>query len=168
MLPRDYNHHPFGQHQITDTLRAYTRLVLQLLLLLLRAQDDLDLPAEVYARVTTLHQTLDQGVEEAVLAIHQLLLALWMREWTPTAGNLFPDPTVRLVIHTQVNADGSLKKPEDVTGVFAKLVYDMVSSLSICLICADFVAAPNIPVRVPPAPLHPCRPHPCRVCTGPA
>ncbi|KAI0629102.1 hypothetical protein C8Q77DRAFT_1161753 [Trametes polyzona] len=121
----DYNHHPFGRHQLDDTLRAYTRLVLQLVCFLLRAQAELDLPAEVEALVVALRQALNQEVEEVMAAIHQLLLGLWMREWTPTRDNQFPDPTVRFVIHTQVNADGSLKKPEEVTGVFAKLTYDM-------------------------------------------
>ncbi|KAI0633912.1 hypothetical protein C8Q77DRAFT_1217292 [Trametes polyzona] len=121
----DYNHHPFGRHQLDDTLRAYTRLVLQLVCFLLRAEAELDLPAEVKALVVALHQALNQEAEEVMAAIHQLLLGLWMREWTPTRDNQFPDPTVRFVIHTQVNADGSLKKPEEVTGVFAKLMYDM-------------------------------------------
>ncbi|KAI0628493.1 hypothetical protein C8Q77DRAFT_1220921 [Trametes polyzona] len=121
----DYNHHPFGRHQLDDTLRAYTRLVLQLVCFLLRAQAELDLPAEVEALVVALRQALNQEVEEVMAAIHQLLLGLWMREWTPSRVNQFPDPTVRFVIHTQVNADGSLKKPEEVTGVFAKLMYGM-------------------------------------------
>ncbi|KAH9852007.1 hypothetical protein C2E23DRAFT_860305 [Lenzites betulinus] len=121
----DYNHHPFGQHQLDGTLRAYMRLVIQLLCFVLRVEEELSLPAEVAALVAALRQELSEdglGVESA---IHQLLLALWMREWTPSEGNLFPDPTVRFVIHTQVRADGSLKKPEEVTGVFAKLVYNM-------------------------------------------
>ena len=103
-------------------MRAYTRLLLQLVCFLLRAQAELDLPAEVEALVVALRQALNQEVEKVMAAIHQLLLGLWMREWTPTRDNQFPDPTVRFVIHTQVNADGSLKKPEVVlsAGIVSK------------------------------------------------
>ncbi|KAL7278856.1 hypothetical protein ACG7TL_006687 [Trametes sanguinea] len=124
-MSEDYNHHPFGQHQLNDTLRAYMRLITQLLCLLLCAQPQLNLPQDVAQLVDTLRQALSLGVEEAKEAIHELLLGLWMREWPPSAGNLFPDPTLQFVIHTQVNRDGSLKKAEEVTSVFAKLVYDM-------------------------------------------
>ena len=62
-------------------------------------------------------------------AIHSLLFAVWTRQWPPASDNLFPDPTLRFIIHTQVNRDGSLKKAEEATGVFAKLVYNMVSAL---------------------------------------
>ncbi|KAI0628002.1 hypothetical protein C8Q77DRAFT_1068933, partial [Trametes polyzona] len=143
----DYNHHPFGRHQLDDTLRAYTRLVLQLVCFLLRAEAELDLPAEVKALVVALRQALNQEVEGVMAAIHQLLLGLWMREWTPTRDNQFPDPTVRFVIHTQVNVDGSLKKPEEVTGVFAKLMYDMrLTFLYECHQCLDSPGQPSLVV----------------------
>ncbi|KAI0363069.1 hypothetical protein BV20DRAFT_984026, partial [Pilatotrama ljubarskyi] len=41
VLTEDLNHTPFGQHQMEDTLRAYSRLVLQLLCFLLRSEADL-------------------------------------------------------------------------------------------------------------------------------
>lgn len=123
----DFNHQPFARHQVEGTLRAYERLVVQLLLFLLRAGQDMDLPPDVKAALQALRRGLQGDMDDAGQAIHSLLLALWMREWTPTVDNLFPDPTVCFVIHTQVNQDGSLKKPESVTGIFAKLVYDMVS-----------------------------------------
>ncbi|CDO77783.1 hypothetical protein BN946_scf184604.g1 [Trametes cinnabarina] len=132
-ISEDYNHHPFGQHQLNDTLRAYMWFIIQLLCLLLHAQPQLNLSQDVAQLVNSLRLVLSLGVEEAKEAIHKLLLSLWMREWPPSAGNLFPDPTVQFVIHTQVNCDGSLKKAEEVTGVFAKLVYDMVSSLFLSL-----------------------------------
>ncbi|KAL1936873.1 hypothetical protein VTO73DRAFT_6213, partial [Trametes versicolor] len=121
----DFNHQPFARHQAEGTLRAYERLVVQLLLFLLRAGQDMDLPPDVKAALQALRHGLQGDMDDAGQAIHQLLLMLWMREWTPTVDNLFPDPTVCFVIHTQVNQDGSLKKPESVTGIFAKLVYDM-------------------------------------------
>lgn len=107
-------------------MRAYTRLVTQLLCLLLRAKNELNLPAEIKELVATLHKTLDQDIDDAEKAVHQLLLTLWMQEWTPSMETLFPDPTLQFIIHTQVNRDGSLKKPEDATGIFAKLIYNMV------------------------------------------
>ncbi|KAI0323904.1 hypothetical protein GY45DRAFT_1349651 [Cubamyces sp. BRFM 1775] len=121
----DYNHHPFGRHQLDDTLRAYIRLVLQLLCFVLRAEADLNLPTEVRACLTALSQCDSHNSDDLTLAIHELLLSLWTREWTPSQANQFPDPTLQFVIHTQVNGDRSLKKPEDVTGIFAKLVYGM-------------------------------------------
>ncbi len=90
----------------------------------------MDLPEDVGALLAALRLALDRDMDDAIAAIHRLLLALWMREWIPTADNLFPDPTVRFVIHTQVDKDGSLKKAENATGIFAKLVYDMVSGLT--------------------------------------
>ena len=41
--------------------------------------------------------------------------------------NPVPDPTIRFLVCTQTNRDGSIKDPQNVTGVIAKLVYCMVS-----------------------------------------
>ena len=56
-------------------------------------------------------------------------LKLWIQEQSPTQLNPFPDPTLQFVIHTQINRDGSLKPPKDITGIFAKMAYKMVSVL---------------------------------------
>ncbi|KAI0348885.1 hypothetical protein OH77DRAFT_1548212, partial [Trametes cingulata] len=121
----DLNHTPFSQHQMEDTLRAYSRLVLQLLCFLLRGEADLVLPDAVSQALAGLRCSLNMEVDDATSAIHCLLLALWTQNWCSTQANPFPDPTVRFVIHTQLNRDGSLKGPKDVTGIFAKLVYNM-------------------------------------------
>ena len=165
-LYRDYNHHPFGRHQLDDTLRAYIRLILQLLCFVLRAQATLDLPVEVKACLTALSQSDHFDVEEITSAIHKLLLSLWTREWTPSQANQFPDPTIQFVIHTQVNGDGSLKTPEEVTGIFAKLVYDMVCHhILLCNInSAEGCLALDLFVRVPSAlPVGPSS-LPCCLC----
>ena len=81
---------------------------------------------EVQTCLTALSQCDNLDSDDLTLAIHKLLLSLWTCEWTPSQANQFPDPTVQFVIHTQVNTDGSLKKPEEVTVIFAKLVYGMV------------------------------------------
>lgn len=58
--------------------------------------------------------------------LKNVLLTLWTEKWPLTHNNLFPDPTIRFIIHTQVKADGTLKDPREVTGILAKLTYIMV------------------------------------------
>ncbi|KAI0365170.1 hypothetical protein BV20DRAFT_909139, partial [Pilatotrama ljubarskyi] len=125
ILTEDLNHTPFSQHQMEDTLHAYSRLVLQLLCFLLRGEADLILPEAVSQALARLRLSLNREIDDVTSAIHSLLLALWTRNWSSTQANPFPDPTVCFIIHTQLNRDGSLKGPKDVTGIFAKLVYNM-------------------------------------------
>lgn len=61
-----------------------------------------------------------------LLAIHELLLALWTCEWLPVKDNVHSDPTVRSIILGQLNAFGALNPPEQVTPVLARLVYMQV------------------------------------------
>ncbi|KAL7284912.1 hypothetical protein ACG7TL_002226 [Trametes sanguinea] len=121
----DFNHHPFGRHQLEGTMRSYTRLIIQLLCFLLRSQAQLQLPEDIKDLLAALTASLQEDLMDGASAVHKVLFAIWTREWTPSIYNCFPDPTLCFVIHTQVNADGSLKKPEDVTGIFAKLIYNM-------------------------------------------
>ncbi|KAI0775642.1 hypothetical protein BD413DRAFT_436072, partial [Trametes elegans] len=124
-LTEDLNHTPFSQHQMGDTLRAYSRLVLQLLCFLLRGEASLSLPVSVTKALSGLRHALNEDMADVAIAIHTLLLTLWTRNWCATQANPFPDPTLRFIIHTQLNHDGSLKGPKDVTGIFAKMVYNM-------------------------------------------
>ena len=135
VLHSDLNHTPFGQHQMEGTLAAYSRLVVQLLCFLLRTLTSpsyvLVLPSHIHTSLTQLSQLAahPQSPDVISAAVHLSLFQLWTREWSPTQLNPFPDPTLRFVIHTQVNRDGSLKPPKDVTGIFAKMAYNMVSVL---------------------------------------
>ena len=116
-------------------MAAYSRLVVQLLCFLLRTLTSpsyvLVLPSHIHTSLTQLSQLAahPQSPDVISAAIHLSLFQLWTREWSPTQLNPFPDPTLRFVIHTQVNRDGSLKPPKDVTGIFAKMAYNMVSVL---------------------------------------
>ena len=72
----------------------------------------------------------EQDDEVILFFVHCLLQTLWMSTWVPTPDKLFPDPTLRFIIHTQVEPDGSLSRPEKVTGVFAKMLYLIVCVLN--------------------------------------
>ena len=61
--------------------------------------------------------------------IRKLFTALWMKPPPHNPDDQFSDPTIRFVIHTQVTQAGALRGPAEVTGVFAKLVYNMVSHI---------------------------------------
>ena len=131
----DVNHTPFGQHQMEGTLAAYSRLVVQLLCFLLRTLSSpfyvLALPPHIHTSLSQLSQLAADPQSSDVMsaAIHLPLFQLWIQEQSPTQLNPFPDPTLQFVIHTQINRDGSLKPPKDITGIFAKMAYKMVSVL---------------------------------------
>ena len=131
----DLNHTPFGQHQMEGTLAAYSRLVVQLLCFLLRTLTSLSyvlvLLPHIHTSLGHLSQLAANPQSSDVMsaAIHLPLFQLWIQEQSPTQLNPFPDPTLQFVIHTQINRDGSLKPPKDITGIFAKMAYKMVSVL---------------------------------------
>ena len=59
--------------------------------------------------------------------IREICHLLWaVNHPPPSSTNPYPDLTIRFIIHTQVLPDGSLKKPQEVTGIFAKMCYNMV------------------------------------------
>ncbi len=58
--------------------------------------------------------------------VKNILLSLWTEKWPLSHNNPFSDPTIRFIIHTQINQDGTVKEPREVTGVLAKLTYLMV------------------------------------------
>ena len=131
----DYNHTPFGQHQVQDSFKAYSRLIVQFFAFLIRAATH---PTYNHGFDETLCITL-AAVEESVRyedvningpdqdqMIGNVLVELWTQKYPVTPENLFPDPTIRFIMHTQVNADGTLKDPREVTGILAKFTYIMV------------------------------------------
>lgn len=63
--------------------------------------------------------------------IRKLFTALWMKPPPHNTDDQFSDPTIRFVIHTQVTQAGALRGPAEVTGVFAKMVYNMVSHVMV-------------------------------------
>lgn len=150
----DLNHTPFHRHQDQTSFINCQRLLAQLVIFLLRTFDSpeypIPLPQHILPRLTTLKQAFlnanpvlglvgAEGEMEVIQnifkALHALLLAIWTHPWTPTPyevdgeekENPVPDPTVRFLVCTQANRDGSIKDPQNVTGVIAKLIYCMVS-----------------------------------------
>ena len=117
----EYNHTPFGRHQNSTTFTAYCRLIVQLVSFLIRTRNHptytLPLPAILETSVANLVDslqyvgTIDVDTEAIQLAIHRLLFNLWTQTWDASPDNLFPDPTLRFIIHTQVKLDGSFKEP---------------------------------------------------------
>ena len=133
---RDLTNRPFRQHQGSLTFSQYSRFALRLVSFLMRA-NELSTPIPLTPELQKLLRddipihsgpTSNSTPRERHSVVRSLFLALWTACWTPTNENLFPDPTIRFILHTQVNLDGSLKPPENVTGVFAKLEYILVST----------------------------------------
>lgn len=149
----DLNHTPLHKHQDRSSFVNCQRLLAQLVIFLLRTFDSPLYPIPFPPHVVDLLATLKKALVEAnpildhvegvgeleaiqsiFKALHPLLLALWMYSWDPSPyqldgdekDNPIPDPTVRFIVCTQANQDGSIKDPQNVTGVIAKLVYCMV------------------------------------------
>ena len=151
---RDLNHTPFHKHQDPTSFVNCQRILAQLIVYLLRTSSSplypIPLPPNTLELLSTLRKTLldadtvldveDRAAElesseNIFQALHAVLLDLWMHPWNPSPyqvdgekkENPVPDPTIRFLVCTQANRDGSLKDPQHVTGVIAKLVYCMVS-----------------------------------------
>ncbi|KAI0682834.1 hypothetical protein C8T65DRAFT_750026 [Cerioporus squamosus] len=131
----ELNHTPFGSHQMSDTRQAYRHLFTRLIIFLLRISDptrnyDLEIPVGVEGAFEELRQAaLSPDAanvhDEHDVLIGNMMAALWSEPYRPVGRTLFNDPTIRFVIHTQVNPDLSLKDPREVTGILAKLTYCM-------------------------------------------
>lgn len=120
-----------------DTRQAYRHLFTRLIIFLLRISD----PARGYdMEVSVGLEVASEELRQAALSpdaatvhddhdeiIGNMMADLWSQPYRPVGRTLFNDPTIRFVIHTQVNPDLSLKDPREVTGVLAKLTYCMVS-----------------------------------------
>ena len=150
----DLNHTPFHKHQDRTSFTNCQRILAQLVIFLLRTFDNACYPIPFPQPISLLLAALKRAFLEAnpVLqvadaeggmeviqnifkALHALLFALWTQPWTPSPyqvdgeekENPVPDPTIRFLVCTQANRDGSIKDTQNVTGVIAKLVYCMVS-----------------------------------------
>jgi hypothetical protein len=78
-------------------------------------------PDDLQKALATLHnvlstQPLSTGLEE----IHQVLVLLWMRKWSPSPDNPLPCPTVRAIALLTLKRDRSFTEPKNVTGIIAK------------------------------------------------
>ncbi|RPD67669.1 hypothetical protein L226DRAFT_577055 [Lentinus tigrinus ALCF2SS1-7] len=131
----EFNHTPFGPHQMGDTQQAYRQLFTQFIIFLIRIADstsnyDLKLPVDVQEALQEFQQLAltptasyqASGVQEFICNI---LIALWTKTYPPVGRTLFNDPTIRFIMHTQVKPDLSLKDPHQVTGILAKMTYCM-------------------------------------------
>ncbi len=120
-----------------DTRQAYRHLFTRLIIFLLRIADpahgyDMEVPVGLDITSEELRQAALSPNAANVHDDHDELICnmmadLWSQPYRPVGRTLFNDPTIRFVIHTQVNPDLSLKDPREVTGVLAKLTYCMVS-----------------------------------------
>ncbi|KAM5542551.1 hypothetical protein V8D89_004010 [Ganoderma adspersum] len=151
-LTGDLNHTPLHKHQDRTSFVNCQRVLAQLVIFLLRTSDSVSYPIPFSQHISTLLTALKRAFLEAnpVLeladeeggmgviqnifkALHALLFALWTQPWAPSPyevdgeerENPVPDPTVRFLVCTQANRDGSIKDPQNVTGIIAKLVYCM-------------------------------------------
>ncbi|TBU54974.1 hypothetical protein BD310DRAFT_826822, partial [Dichomitus squalens] len=132
-LTDTFNHTPFHMHQDPSSFTNCQRLLTQLILYLLRTRPSPTHPLPLPNTIVALLDNLIQALDTASLTLHALLVAIWTTEWIPSPfildGNVkenpIPDPTVRFIVCTQMNQDGTLKDPRDVTGVLAKLTYCM-------------------------------------------
>ena len=79
------------------------------------------------------------GEDEEDDLLLMVLVELWSYRYTSIGRTHSNDPTIRFIMHTQVNPDMSLKDPHQVTGIFAKFTYCMVCSLVYYLAKADCV-----------------------------
>lgn len=118
---------------------AYSRLVCQLVVFLYRCAVSEDpqmssMPIKIKEYMSRDVHRLLQGSDSYPntlrVYIKSILWQLWTSSYNITPLEHFPDPTLRFIIHTQVNQDGSLKPPQQVTGVFAKMTYNIVRGLS--------------------------------------
>ena len=150
---RNLNHTPFHKHQDPTSFDNCQRLLTQLVLYLLRTQSSPSHIIPLPAPIITLLDNLSQAFNVASLAeesdnpfsaedpcqkvydaLEALLIGLWTTVWNPTAfivdnvehENPIPDPTICFIVCTQMNSDGTVKEPQSVTGVLAKLTYCMV------------------------------------------
>jgi hypothetical protein len=89
------------------------------------------LPSQISGLVTRLHSTINIGsqtrLDDAKEIIHKILFSLWTREWVPSKKVKLADPTMHLVMLTQLRADGSFHEVHNVTGILARLTALMVS-----------------------------------------
>ena len=152
------NHTPFHIFQNETTLKTYELVVVKLLLLLLRTIDvptpipgqpippntpwagyHIPLPANIRDRVLALRESLQGGenFNELDSQIVHLLVDLWTHTWLPTSHDQITDPTLKMVMFTQLRADGSFRKPHEVTGQFARLSFMMVRLLHFYLLSFD-------------------------------
>ena len=149
------NHSPFHLFQNDTTLKTYVLVIVKLLLLLLRTIDvpaplhgqpippttpwagyHISLPANMRDKVLALKEALEdeQDFDQLGLKIISLLVDLWTSTWLPTAQDQITDPTLKMVMFTQLRADGSFRKPHEVTGQFARISFMMVSLPSLYLL----------------------------------
>ena len=131
---------------MADTRQTYCHLLTQLVIFLLRisgpnSQYDLALPDSLSNALDVLHEELDSpspslSDEDYDDALLTALVELWACRYRSAGRHQFNDPTIRFIMHTQVNSDLSLKDPHHVTGILAKLTYCMVCLLvSLSVLC---------------------------------
>ena len=129
-----------------DTFTVYTRLMIQLVFFLIRQKSQSpelyhlpflqpveDAVWHLIEQLRLLYhgeQAITEQEEIAIVdAIHSLLFSVLTHIWPTSADNQFPDPIIRFVMHTQLNQDLSFKQPHEVTGILAKLTYNIVCLL---------------------------------------
>ena len=126
---------------MADTRQAYCQLLTRFIIFLLRISDPAsgydmpELPEAVVNSLEVLRMEIfspppssgeDEEDDNLLLMV---LVELWSYRYTSIGRTHFNDPTIRFIMHTQVNPDMSLKDPHQVTGIFAKFTYCMVCSL---------------------------------------
>lgn len=133
-LTSNYNHTPFSQHQVHDSFKAYSRVVVQLIAFVIHASSHSTYQCGWHDSISTLMQSFATEIRNEDVAEHvdfdeyvkNIILSLWTETWPVSHDNPFPDPTICFIIHTQINQDGTIKEPCEVTGILAKLTYLMV------------------------------------------
>lgn len=136
----DLCHTPFNRHQDPSTPSKYFHLLLQLVAFILRAAETPgfiilhpDILSIIQNDLAHFPPPSATAQDVAFPIIRRLFTALWTKQPPYNPDDEFSNPTIRFVIHTQVTPAGALRGPTHVTGVFAKLVYNMVS----CFECHD-------------------------------
>lgn len=126
------NNTPLHKHQDDLSLHKYVNVVQRLISMLLKSlapqSYTIPLPEEVQLILEELHTALSNNHRTQTylkLCIHNLLMAIWKRQWHPTTDNMTPCPTNRLLILLSLQQDGGHTDPQNMTGYIAKLKYSM-------------------------------------------
>ncbi|THH16280.1 hypothetical protein EUX98_g9326, partial [Antrodiella citrinella] len=118
---------PFHKHQNETTLKEYVNPILCLLAGVLKdtGTKAFALPSSEAKDALAEHAFTNGSTGPLKKAIHNFLLEIWTTTWKPSPTNLFPCPTIRLLILLSLHHDRSHDEPKHVTPRIAKLKYLM-------------------------------------------
>ncbi|KAF9003690.1 hypothetical protein BDQ17DRAFT_1355714 [Cyathus striatus] len=121
--PHVISHKPFRQfHQVDNTIAQYSVTVVHLIATVIRnvvgnckfkLEDSMELSNAVWLLCD--NRTLE--------CLHNVLSALWLRNWAPATGAGYLNPTVTFLGLYSIKEKGEFKHPKDVTGDIAKLFW---------------------------------------------